>query len=218
MATTGTGEPRWPGALRADAAPKTAGQLADRARDGSWDSVLTSLTESRPYLSPNQWRPEGISHYAPLHQAAWHGAPLEVVKRLVELGAWRTLRTADGRRPLDIALGKGHRHLAQFLQPVVLREADPEVLPWLDLHLAALVESRIRPQLDIPLRHPACEVLAELPDGRLWYPVPGMYGGFNIQLREDHLYVESWCRVVGGSGLAHVVTRDGYTLVRAGFC
>ncbi len=45
-----------------------------------------------------------------------------------------------------------------------------------------------------------------------------MYGGFNIQLREDHLYVESWCRVVGGSGQAHVVSRDGYTLVRAGLC
>ena len=45
-----------------------------------------------------------------------------------------------------------------------------------------------------------------------------MYGGFSIALmKESYLYVESWIRVVGDSGQAHVVTHEGVTLVDEGF-
>jgi hypothetical protein len=30
--------------------------------------------------------------------------------------------------------------------------------------------------------------------------VPGKHGGFDIHLRDGYLEVNSWCRVVGGSG------------------
>ncbi|MGZ5416252.1 MAG: hypothetical protein ACXWDI_03655 [Nocardioides sp.] len=194
-----------------------AHQLSDATKAGDWDTVFTLLPDRLGWFSPNVWRPGGTALYTPLHQAAWHGAPLPVVERLVELGSWRTLRTAKGQRAVDIAAEKGHRHLLGILEPVVHRTADAETLGWLDLHLAALVDSRIRPQITTRLRNPSCEVLTEIDEGKLWYPVPGMYGGFSIQLRENHLYVTSWCRVVGGSGQAHVVTREGYTLVDEGF-
>lgn len=190
--------------------------LADAARDGNWSLVLAMLDKDRT-LSPNQWRPAGLSLYTPLHQAAWHGAPVEVVQRLLDLGAWRTLRTAKGDTALDIAQEKGHRHLDGLLTPNTPPRDDLAVIQWLDLQLAELVESRIRPQLDVALRHPSCSVLTEIPGRRLWYPVPGMYGGFSIQLRENHLFVKSWSRVVGGSGEAHVITQQGCFLVDRGF-
>ena len=67
------------------------------------------------------------------------------------------------------------------------------------------------------LRYPPVEILHEVPGQRLWFPVPGMYGGFDITLVEDFLDVKSWCRVVGGSGQAHLITTEGAILVDEGF-
>jgi hypothetical protein len=44
-----------------------------------------------------------------------------------------------------------------------------------------------------------------------------MYGGFSVRLMPGYLYVESWIRVAGGSGQAHVVTHEGVTMVDEGF-
>jgi hypothetical protein len=67
------------------------------------------------------------------------------------------------------------------------------------------------------LRYPPVGILHETPQHRLWFPVPDMHGGFDIHLREGYLEVASWCRVVGGSGQRHVITREGTTLVEQGF-
>ena len=67
------------------------------------------------------------------------------------------------------------------------------------------------------LRYPPVAIMHETPARRLWFPVPGMYGGFDIQLRDGYLEVASWCRVVGGSGQRHVITEDRTTLVEEGF-
>ena len=48
-------------------------------------------------------RPGGHSRYTVLHQAAHGGAPVAVVEQLLALGAWRTIRTACGERPVDVA-------------------------------------------------------------------------------------------------------------------
>lgn len=51
----------------------------------------------------------------------------------------------------------------------------------------------------------------------LWVPYPGMYGGFSLSVHRDRLMVESWSRVVGVSGQAHVITESGCVLVEEGF-
>ena len=43
----------------------------------------------------------------------------------------------------------------------------------------------------------------------LWYPVPGMYGGFSLEFEEENLVSLSWVRVCGGSEMRHVIHRDG---------
>ena len=93
----------------------------------------------------------------------------------------------------------------------------------LDRHLAGVIDSRIRGVLydgrdpRKVLRYPPVAILHEVPGQHVWFPVPGMYGGFDITLRQDFLDVRSWCRVVGGSGQAHVITTAGAILVDEGF-
>ena len=56
---------------------------------------------------------------------------------------------------------------------------------------------------------------------KIWFPIPGMYGGFSYWIDSEgdeiRLISESWCRVVGGSGQRHVITVEGSTLDAEGF-
>jgi len=89
----------------------------------------------------------------------------------------------------------------------------------LDQHLGEVIDGRIRGSLYDGrdprelLRYPSAAVLHEAPNQQLWFPVPGFYGGFLITLQGDTLDVQSWCRVIGGSEQAHLVTEHGATLV-----
>lgn len=221
-------EPEWHGVLRdpdvlKPEAVAQANALLDAAKAGRWSTVVdilsgTAWPDKPLWWDVNTWRPGASREYAPLHQAAWHGAPVDVVEKLLELGAWRRLRTADGETALDIARRKGHGHLVEVLTPSRCPAA-PEVFPALDRHLAELVRSRMREgSIDVALRFPQTEVLGDLERGqRLWFPIPGMSGGFAIELMRSYLFVESWSRVAGGSGQAHVVTTEGSVLVERGF-
>lgn len=102
----------WPGALDPDVLNEElvehSHHLADAARAGRWDTLL-DLVEEDGARGVNQWRIGGTSWFTPLHQAAWLGAPVDVVERQLRAGAWRSLRTAEGDRPIDLARPRGHR-------------------------------------------------------------------------------------------------------------
>lgn len=55
----------------------------------------------------------------------------------------------------------------------------------------------------------------------VWFPVPGMYGGFAywLEWQEDdpQLHAQSWCRVVSGSGQYHLITSKEVRLIDEGF-
>ena len=200
-------------------------RLADAAKAGRWAEVFEVLDLN--WVSVNQWRLGGDSWFAPLHQAAWHGASTSVVTGLLERGALRSLPARDGRTPYDVAQAHGHTHLLDLLTPGVTR-LTPARAAELDRGLATVIDGRLRlPEgiadsygkpLEECLRYPPVSVLPECPEQRLWFAVPGMYGGFSIALmKESYLFVESWIRVVGDSGQAHVVTHEGVTLVDEGF-
>ncbi|TDE98684.1 ankyrin repeat domain-containing protein [Occultella glacieicola] len=194
-------------------------RLADAARDGQWEAVFRLSDELD--LGVNVWRVGGESLYTPLHQAAWHGAGTTVVERLLSLGAWRTLRTAAGENAHDIARRRGHAHLLESLAPTERSLGRLDELTALDTRLRDLVESRIRPHIGTRLRFPQTSVLTEVKDTmlrqRMGFPVPGMYGGFEITLVTAGLRVVSSSRVAGGSGQEHLVTRDGVLLIDEGF-
>jgi hypothetical protein len=191
-------------------------RLADAARDGDWRTVFRILDEEPSWV--NSARLEGRSGYAPLHQAAWHGVPAETVGRLLEHGAWRTLRASDGSRAADIAAQRGHHHLTALLRPEPRHAVPADELALLQRHLHRLIRYRagLEGGTDLAtqqgLRLPVVEVLTELENPLCWFPVPGMYGGFKIELTGRELVVESWIRVVGGSERTDRVTADGVYL------
>ena len=91
----------------------------------------------------------------------------------------------------------------------------------LERHFHALIRERAGDLITDDLLLPSLADFFESPDRTVWFPVPGMYGGFNCRLVGEEeslmLMVESWCRIVEGSGERHEVTAEGYRLVESGF-
>lgn len=81
-------------------------------------------------------------------------------------------------------------------------------------------EFRAQRQVTLPLLAPALWEEREKPL-RGWFPVSGMYGGFSYRGEgsgaDATLIVESWSRVVGGSGQRHEISAAGVTLLAKGF-
>jgi len=170
----------------------------------------------------NTTRPGGASLYTPLHQAAHGGAPVEVALRLIGMLAWRTLQNVRGERPVDVAERQGHRHLLGVLAPEYKHHVPLGVLLKVQAHFHAVIRGRSeRFVQEHGLRLPELEPLLELDRPHMWFPVPGMYGGFSYRLEvggvEAKLVSESWCRVVDGSGQRHEITSAGSQLVEEGF-
>ena len=71
------------------------------------------------------------------------------------------------------------------------------------------------------LRLPELEPLLELEQPKMWFSVPGMYGGFRYGFEsfgvDGKLIAESWSRIVGGSGQRHEITSEGTRLLDEGF-
>jgi hypothetical protein len=194
--------------------------LADAARDFNWPRVFELLDGDFNHV--NAWRLDGKSWYTPLHQAAYGNAPADVVDRLIQLGAWRTLRNADGQRPVDVARKRNQVALLERLEPVYKHQVPPAVLIQIQANFHATILGRASNIVDQEkLRLPELVVMLELDEPAMWFPVPGMYGGFDFRLEprgEDTILVaESWSRVVGGSGQRHQISARGTVLVEEGF-
>jgi hypothetical protein len=213
-------------------------RLADAAKIGDWSTVLDLIDDPNECVNINWWRPGGPAWFTVLHQAAWHDAPADVASQLIRRGALRSLKDSRGRTAYDIRCQKDlmSNHpkgtAAQQRKSLTLRERylkpppsplAPATIRALDRHLAGVIDSRISGVLDDGndpqqvLRYPPVGILHEVPGQRLWFPVPGMYGGFEITLVEDFLEVTSWCWNISGSGQHHLITTAGAMLVAEGF-
>jgi hypothetical protein len=195
-------------------------KLADAARDGNWKKVLTVLEGDSSLI--NVSRPGGKSLFAPIHQAAYCGASESVVLRLIDAGAWRTLQNSRGERAVDVAQRRGHTHLIRLLEPVIKHRVPVGVLLKIQATFHAVIRGRVDELVQQhQLRLPELEPLLELDTAEMWFPVPGMYGGFSYRLDtfgvDARLVAESWCRVAGGSGQRHQITSRGSQLVAEGF-
>lgn len=206
----------WPGVLDPKLLPASAlssgHHLADAAKHGDWPTVMALLDENEVLLA-HQWRPGDPAWFTILHQAARHGAPLEVLDMLLNHGALRSLRDAQGRTAFDVAGEHDQPYqLRQLLKPRP-SPVPPDRLKALDLHLAEVIDSRVDllsngQTTQQALRYPPVEILHELPQWSIWFPVPGMHGGFHIELRVGYLEVVSWNLQPGGSRHLHVVTHE----------
>jgi hypothetical protein len=129
--------------------------------------------------------------------------------------------TPRGAPRLDVAAEHDQSYeLCRLLKPKPSPLA-PDRIKALDVHLAEVIDGRVgrlssgrtaRPAL----RYPPVEILHELPQWSLWFPVPRMYGGFHIELRLSYLEVLSWNLEPGGSMHMHAITHEGAVLVAEG--
>jgi hypothetical protein len=214
----------WDGVTRASSltaeAVRLRTELADAARAADWPRVYDLVSQNPQSI--NSSRLEGTSLFAPLHQAAYAGAPIKVVERLIEMGAWRTLQNARGERPLDVAERRQHNALRDVLEPRLRRRVPGGVILKIQSQFHDVIRSRAANLVaEHALRLPELEPLLELEHPSIWFPVPGMYGGFRYRLERDGvdalLVTESWCRIAGGSGQRHEITSQGSRLVEQGF-
>jgi len=195
-------------------------RLASAAKAGDWDVLLVLLKE-HPLLV-NSVRPDSRSWFTPLHQAAYNNAPKEVVRQLIALGAYRTLKSLTGQRPVDIAKRKGFRDCAGMLEPETQYSVDADRLAFIQELFHGLVRATMLSyKIGERLRLPQLSVLTEFNDDGLWFPIPAMYGGFNLWFEKQEsqtvLIAESWSRVVGGSGMRHRITPFEVILLEEGF-
>lgn len=100
---------------------------------------------------------------------------------------------------------------------------NPTGLEALQLQLHRVIEHRCQEfKIPAPLALPDLQLPLPTVDEKAWLPVDGMYGGFaywrDDDLAEAALTVESWCRVVEGSGQRHLVLPTGYTLLKESIC
>ncbi|EPS41988.1 hypothetical protein H072_4043 [Dactylellina haptotyla CBS 200.50] len=198
---------------------QTRAKLADLAYNGRFDKALDLIEEEK---IPNSWRlrtseefeNKPPSGWTTLHQAALlPTAEISHVERLISLGAYRNLRTLDtNETAYDIAKRSGKsRDFLAALKPVYKRALDEETIKNFQKGLDEVVNDRVnRLIVEHRFRIPPIEVLLEVPTMHIWSPIPGFYGGFHIKLKEDDtLELESFCRVAGGSGMTHMVQKDG---------
>ncbi|SDB20299.1 hypothetical protein [Belnapia rosea] len=134
-----------------------------------------------------------------------------------------TLQNGRGERPVDVAQRRGHRHLLAPLAPELRRRVPHGVLLRIQSHFHDVIRGRAADLVrEHGLRLPELEPVLEFDGPRqFWFVVPGMHGGFGYRLDADGvgaaLAVESWCRVVEGSGQRHEITSEGSRLVDEGF-
>jgi hypothetical protein len=142
------------------------------------------------------------------------------MQTLIELGAWRTLQNALGERPVDIA--EKRRRDALILTPRSKRHVPLGTLLNIQSHFHAVIRGRAAKQVEhYELRLPELEPLLEIEQGPIWFPVPGLAGGFSYDFvaegAQAKLESKSWCRIVAGSGERHEITAGGSRLVEEGF-
>ncbi|KAK6512245.1 hypothetical protein TWF481_001135 [Arthrobotrys musiformis] len=197
---------------------KLHNQLADYAFNGRFDKALECIEEDPDLV--NSWRLRGpedtrpASGWTTLHQAALLStSTISHIERLISLGAWRNLTTVNtNQTAYDIAKANNRsRDILDALKPHYERRVDEEIVKNLQRGLEEVINSRVKRMIEQNrFRIPTVAVLLELQGLSLWCPIPGFYGGFHIQLKEDNsIQTESSCRVAGGSGQTHVISPDG---------
>jgi len=196
--------------------------LWELARQGQWEKVFETFEQGREAEAAQSWPylnaacPFHDYHYSFLHFAAHQGAPSDVVQRMLDLGAWRSLQNALGERPLDVARKHDHAHLLAALEPRYQRHVPLGVLMKMQEHLHAAMRrwDNLGPKLDQhALRLPQLEPMLEVGQAEFRFDVFFWAGGFNYELVQEGIEAKLVCfgasRVSGGTEGKIEVTPSG---------
>jgi ADP-ribosylglycohydrolase len=222
-AQTGAAEGRerltryWDGVIRAKhGKPITEkGRIQAALESADWAGFLRLLHDNPKLVNAVLSRRRSWCHV--LHQAARCHAPVDLLDELIGLGAFRTITDSSGRRPLDIVTKEASDDLFTSLQPCIEHPVDPERLARIQELFHGLIRSVMLVfKVSLQMRLPQLSVLTEIKDLAVWFPIPGMYGGFHFWLDNADdgavLIAESSCRV-SGEVMCHRITPIEVVLV-----
>ncbi|KAK5941952.1 hypothetical protein PMZ80_005903 [Knufia obscura] len=185
-------------------------ELSDAAYWGEWNKLLNILKEGRERYNES-WvnavrmktreQANNMSFWAPLHQAAYWRAPVDVVRKLIDLGASRTLRsrwsdyTYLDMTPLELAHEFEASELYDILSPVIRHPVPTETLALLETQFHSLIRADLGAHVENHrLYLPVLEVLTELRDEPMWFPIKSTLSaaGYAYQLDGRDLLVRSF--------------------------
>lgn len=114
-----------------------------------------------------------------------------------------------------------HEDISQFV-PLFDPSFGDKWLAGVQVHFDALVRSTVASYpAALTVTPPTLSEAVITSADRAYLPVNGMHGGISYWLDDSgdemRLIVESWCRVVEGSGLRHAITPIGSALLEKGF-
>ncbi|KAI1750409.1 hypothetical protein F4782DRAFT_250534 [Xylaria castorea] len=184
-------------------------ELSDAAFLGSWPRVWDILQEARDrydesWVNAIRMKPHAksnaMSFWTPLHQAVYMSAPVTVVQRLINLGAFRTLRTRWTEfehldmTALELTYDLEETDLQRALCPVIHNPVPTQILAQLQQSFHHLIQQQAGRLIDISrLYLPLLEPLTELHMSAVWFPIrcdhPG--AGYLYRLDGRDLLVQS---------------------------
>ncbi|CCC12934.1 unnamed protein product [Sordaria macrospora k-hell] len=184
-------------------------KLSEAVYWGDWEVVFNKFEEgfqtfgelwgNAPRMKERS-QYHNLSMWTPLHQAVYHHAPVHVVERLLEYGAFKTLRTRSSEfsfpnlTPLELAHEMEVFHLYDILSPVVKRPLPPDTLQRIEYNFHRLIRSEVGLRVDAEkLYLPVLEALTELDGETVWFPIKFGYpgAGYLFQLLGRELQVKS---------------------------
>ncbi|KAK3361499.1 hypothetical protein B0T24DRAFT_684538 [Lasiosphaeria ovina] len=225
----------WAGQIRIDSHEQQYQEyregLADAAKYGSWDDMFRLIdigcsVYGESWVNSSRLKPLAesglVAGWAPLHQAVYMRAPLEVTQKLIDLGASRTLRTLwtefdwDNMSALELALHLDVCHLIPVLRPVIHMPIPKQTLQLLEKHFHDLIQHELGNAIhDAMLHLPELEVLTEFEPTPTWFPIRigDRHSGYMYQLDARHLLVRSVNVQGNGIDIKYRITEEEILIV-----
>jgi hypothetical protein len=170
-----------------------------------WQTLVADLAALPEYTVSyliNTVRPENPTLNTLLHEAARYNAPVDSIEHLIDLGASRYQRNAQGQNALDIAQVQGHEALYAILQPVPRVVVSLTDMQTIEEHIYTIILNDEIAALcinDYALCLPQVAMLLESDTLNGYFPVPEYLGGFSMWLdseeAEPTVYVFSASRM-----------------------
>ena len=198
-------------------------RLFRAAESHDWPAVFRLLAEDKESKLVNASCPDVSTGYTLLHHAAAADAPVEVVEKLLQAGAFRSVCCQNYERPLDIAERLGFSGLVGLLEPESKHDLSQQDLVSLQTSFRELIlEEGLSPVRE--MRLPQLGALLEQDDPTMTFEIP--FGVFVYRLfklpfpiavnhdQEDFvLLVRSYQRMGEGRERHFVITPHGRQLV-----
>lgn len=207
--------------------------LTNSSTEDEWKDVLEEISLFRQYVcnyKESSESPFPDKRWTLQHHAAFHRAPKNIVEAMKKKHFALSFTDSNGKLPKDHVPAEAEDQYRDLFTPKYdMAHLDFQKLAKIEKNFHEVILSRAEKlvkehNLVLPLLTVILEQRELSGEEKVWCAIPGMYGGFSIELflneegsNVEHLETRSWCRVVGGSGQSHKCTADKWELIDEGF-